>query len=537
MTKKYFPILLFILLFLLSGCGKKESSEISDATEPIEQYVKPIYEKASVSFTEPYGMVYDTTNGWKSEYNSNTYCFTNKLSEEDRDSVMLETDILIQIMAEMLHTKFEGYTLCMLEDSYFPRVEDKTLYIGYPNFKTQDFGIGICQMLLGNNVRFGLSYGLGRELSYKRGYSVETLEELSDALQLCDTTPEYLDLNYACFLEEYADTPTLVKIKSIASGFCAWIMENKKEHLFTDYSDKEYRSCLNSFLTLHGKQEYTSTDLDNIWFYNGGENIRLIWEDPNAVFFVMKDYVSLVNLSNFPDMVNTGYKNLRQLVIDYYQQSQFVDQILTKYEKNSNQKATVYFADHKKIFDMTYAGWYNSQENEIGIQNCTTFTHEYTHYLLRDTPINNWCNEMLAHYYGTYPINNHISYEIQSTKLWYENLDPNNPEDVKEIAFENAARSHLDHDFQYNSLEDLAHYSHAGTLLSNQINELMTARSYGVKYSFFIYLQNLYEEETVLDAIINNTPEELSNKTWDELVYEWKEWLFDEYSWATEFEY
>ena len=537
MMKKIFPIWLFILILLLSSCEKIDNTKISENMEPTENLVRPAYEKSPVSFTETYGMVYDTASGWKSEYNGTTYCFTDKLSEEDRDSVILETDILIKIMEDMMQTEFEGYTLCMLEDNYLPRVKEKTLYIGFPNFKTQDFGIGICQMLLGNHVRYGLSYGLGRELSNKRGYSVESLAEFSDAIQLCDTSPEYLDLNYACFLEEYADASTLAKIKSIASEFCEWIMENKKERLFTNYSDNEYRACLSSFLTSHGKPEYTSTDLDDIWFYNGGENLLLIWEDPNAVFYVKKDFEPLAYHGELSDMIYTEYKNFRQLAGDYYKQSQFIDQNLSKYEENSEQKATVFFANQKDIFDLSVMGWYDHQENKINISNCTVFIHEYTHYILRDTSMLLWCNEMVARYYEYYPLNNQLSQYL--LQLVYKKLKPNesdNPEDAKALAYIKTFLSHLGHEFQYNSLEDQAYYFHSLTAQYDLTYELWSDRANNVKFSFFMYLQELYGKELVLDAVIYNTPEKLSNKSWKELAYEWEEWLLKEYSWMEEFE-
>ena len=48
--------------------------------------------------------------------------------------------------------------------------------------------------------------------------------------------------------------------------------------LFTQYSPENYRTYLNEFIGSHGLEDYNNSDLDGTVFYNGGRDIRLVWE-------------------------------------------------------------------------------------------------------------------------------------------------------------------------------------------------------------------------------------------------------------------
>lgn len=523
---------LLSLVILLAGCGG-EAAPTPTASAPVEL----TYENKLISFSEPHGETYDGL-GWSGEYNGVTYSFAGKIEEGARNDVVNETLAILEMMEDKTGATPQGCAIYMRGDNYLPRVTDHALYIGVENFRSQEYAIGIAQMLFGNGMPYGLEYALGTDVAQAMGYDVETVNvDLTEALSLCDDASVYLDLNYACFLEAYADAETLPKVKAIALGFYDYLLQNEKvKDLFSAYSHEKYRVCLDEFLAAHGKEAYDNSDLDGTVFYNGGNDIRLVWENSDGIFYVPEDFTPRYeDIVYGADMVNTGYANLRKLVVDYIARAAYMREKLGNFA-SAPDPVTVLFTRNVR-FDGYCAGIYDPGEKEIDLYIPSPFMHEYCHYLLRDREYG-WFQEAICHWYTYYPVDEQITPEWYYDMKNSLSLDPDDPEDAEDYLILRAAEAHLGHEINWYSMDDYTYQLGAYLLCKGRSLDDVTLTDSGIaaKLLFFHYLIGLQGEQDTLNAAVYNTPAEIFGKSWGELISDWKAYMAEEFAWAKDIE-
>lgn len=529
-TFKIYPFL-FCLSIFLAGCTSK-TAPTPTPSAPVEL----TYENKLVSFSEPHGETYDSL-GWCAEYGGVTYSFASNIAEEDRNGVVNETLSILRHIENKVSVIPKGCTICMRPDNYLPRVKDHTLYIGMENFRSQEYAIGIAQMLFGNEMPYGLEYALGTDVAQVMGYGVETIDvDLEEALSLCDDTSVYLDLNYACFLEAYADEETLPKVKAIALGFYDYLIQNEKaEDLFPAYSHEKYRTYLNSFLASQGKEAYDNSDLVGTMFYNGGNDIRLVWKNSDGAFYVMEDYTQKYEGGYGTDMVNSGYANLREIIVDYVAQAAYIREKLQSFDIEITPDPIDVLFIRDGTYDKYAGGVYLG--DEIRVYGSVSFKHEYCHHLLRDRKYG-WFQECICHYYDCYPVNEQIApswyYDMKNSL----SLDPDDPEDAEDYLILRATEVHLGHEIDWYSMDDYTYQWGAWLVNKGRSLDALTTTDGGLgqKVLFFHYLAELQGEQDALKAAVHNTPAEIFGKSWTELISDWKAYMAEEFAWAKDIE-
>lgn len=516
---------LAIILFL-AGCGNVTDTPTPAAPEPVALS----YESKIVSFTEPQGEVFDSL-GWTAEHNGVTYSFASNIEEEDRNAVVNETLAILNLIESKVGAVPDGCTICVRPDNYLPRVMDHTLYIGFENFRTQEYAIGIVQMVFGNEMPYGLEYALGVDVAQAMGYGVETIDvSLTEALMLCDTDPIYLDLNYACFLEAYADQETLPKVKALALEFYHYLLQNGKADLYTGYTPEKYRLCLNAFLAANGKGSYDNSDLDGTMFYNGGTKIRLVWENSDGIFYVMEGYTVTYQIYGY-DAVNSGYADLRKLVVDYIAQAAYMREKLQDFASVPDPVPVVFTLDNSLAYRCSAC--YRYKLNEIWMYATEVFGHEYGHYLLRGCE-SGWFQECICYWYSQYPVSEQIA------PAWYMemtnslSLDPDDPEDAEDYLILRATEAHLGHEIDWYSMDDYVYQLGAYLVKKGHSLDTLTDpnKGMGLKVVFFHYLAGLQGEADALKATALNAPFETYGKTWAGLISDWKAYMAEEFAWT-----
>lgn len=542
--KRGFAIMLALLLTFLCGCQQAPDAPLEPPTTEItlpptiEATIPPeleYTENVLILFNEPHGETYAVKNGLQTQYDGITYSFVKDITDADRYALTEETVRVVAEVEERLGEIPGEYAINVRKDDYLSRVDGNTLYIGIENVGTHDFVIGIAQMLLGTDTNYGILYGLAADIAQEMGYDVDVCEyALSDALALYDSAPIYLDLNYACFLEDYADAETLGKVKAIACGFFDHLMSEEKTDLYTDYSDAKYCIYLNEFLTANDKDSYDNSDLAETRFYSGGTQVRLVWETPYGIFYLRDDYSPKYLDDPFPeDMLNSGYANLRQIIVDYAVQAEYMEQKTGQVEL-TDETAVVVFQNERY---QTASGYFDPSINEIHLFSVGSFMHEYGHYLLRETDIEAWRNEAVCHYFSLTPVNEQITYSWYADYIRTETLDPSNQQDVEEYALVQAVKQHIGHVFDWTSAEDYA-YLNSAYIVAWDMFDTLTNPNTGIvaKYIFADYLAGLAGEEAAVDALVYGTPEETFGKTWDELIADWEAYLNEEFAWVKNIE-
>lgn len=497
------------------------------------------YEEAGVTFFEPQGYrMFNAGLGYSTEYDGVTYKLAGSLDKTERDRVVSEISANMGRIADTLGDADGEYTVYVCDEAYAPRAEEGALYLGYESLKTVECTAAIGAMLYGNEVNYGVLYGLGASLAKARGYDV-SFTDLAEALTLCEEAPEYLDLTYACFLDSYADEQTLEKVRTIAAAFYSYLEENDKTDLVTQYSDGKRSVYFNAFLAEYGKSAYDSTDMDGIVMYGGGQAVRLVWQDAYADFYLMDEYVWNDEDPFFGvDVFNDSYANLRKTIADYRAQAAWATEYLSEYA--DCERVDVIIGDDEYNWSEYYDGLTFYRPLEVHLFNAGIYQHELIHVITKDYPAissqEGWLAECIAYYVDSMPLEGNNGYTLGQLAYHWTTVVPDNPESLA-FRFLQVLESYLGHAVDFYDLDDLSKFYDAALAYDIKFysaHETVKTKSSFGKVSFMHYLVKGYGEHAAFNAVLNGTPELLSGQTWDELIDDWEAYVCSEYAWVEE---
>ncbi|MBR3704293.1 MAG: hypothetical protein IKM11_02235 [Oscillospiraceae bacterium] len=525
------------MLLIAVGCGvENKNTDIKNDTPQTETTAPS---QLLVTFNEPHGSSYQDKGGWETTVGNLTVQFTSEISKEEGDAAVTEIGRVAELIEEQFGAVDTPYEIRIRSGSYAPWSNDGVLYIGYDNLKTQEFTIGLGQMLFGHEVNYGVYYGFGTILAQAAGYATEEIAVPEEqALTLCEISPYHLDMNYACFVPAYADEEILPKVKALAIDFYQSLSQEERQELLTNYSDELYREYRNKYLAAHGQEPYDNADLDGISFYPCGSQMRLAWEDPCAVYYLHKDYTVRYGvydeIMGVGDYLNSGYENFRYLVSCYRLQAEEMDRIAGYLEtEDKEQKIDVLF-----IRDGTgevYSGAnYFFVDNLIKMYSHSPYAHEYIHYMTRDGASVVWLQELFACYFTECPGDPRIYWPIVCNRDSFESADPAQPSGAKLLRLMEAVEIGLGHPFSWENEADYHHMNDAFVANFNQIRKVKDEGGVAAHTSFVHYLVDLVGEEDALWAVYYDTPVETFGKNWDQLISDWAAKLLEEHSWMTD---
>lgn len=504
-------LVLSVGVLVFPACGNEKLLSL--------EYEKNVY----VQFIDPCGTFsLNNFSGYGVDYNGVTYKLAGTLTEEECNRTVTETSACLDLIEDKVGAPEENYTVYVVDDYYVPYTDGNTLYFGYENIKTAEFATSIVQLVYGRDVNYGVLYGLGASIASERGYE-NSLTKLNDALSLCETAPEYLDLNYACFLDDYADNETQAKVKTLSVEFYKFLEANGKTDLLTGYSDSKRRSYFNEFLAANGKGEYNSSDLDGIYFYGGGNAIRLFWENEHAKFQLdddFKDYYQ--NGSMGEDPLNCGYTDLRKHIVAFEAQMLYIRERLAAYN-DSTKKVTVKF----NMTGYTYS-FYDVSTHSLNIGSICTIKHEYTHSVLNSkygftSGANATVIHSLVHYFSFYPVDEQQSYLVQ---IMQDNIKNVYGIDFPEYyEFLDKFTEKLGHEIDLFDVEDCFTYCDYYAKYFGVEDIYSVTKTHEHYCSFANYLISRFGEEKVCDAAFNNRPVKVLGKTWEDIFSEWCAYL------------
>lgn len=524
MNKRYTILVIVVLMLaaLIAGCTTENTVNSTSNSNSKTSIVWQ--ENYQVSFREPYPYSdqHSTLTGTATQVQGAQYFFDTGISETDREKALHAIESIIAVIKDLAGESGNSCQVYISNDSYPARAYKNQVYIGLETLDTQDSIIGIIQMLYGYQINYGLAYALSCDVADQMGISYEEPSiALADALSFVTEEPAYLDLNYACFSPFYADEAQLGNIKSLACHFYDFLCQADKLDIFSQYTDEKYCSYLNQFLSQYSALEYDNSGLADTIFFNGGTKTQMAWKNHVAEFYIEKGYtVTYYDEMFTEDMVNTGYPNLRKIVVDYIAQADYMQTVLQDFEVQTKDITVLFIKDSAN--SMKAAAIYMTWLNEIRMFSAGAFMHEYTHYLTEEW-VYSWKCEVLPVYYGNYPVNEQITY------MWYEDmlkrtsLDPNDPEEAEDYAFVQAVYASLDHEFNWTNMDDFQYLLDAYLVKRDWLHRITDP--YGgvsTKSSFFHYLCKTYDENTAISAFAFDDPETYLGMSWEEAIACWQ---------------
>lgn len=525
-------------LLVVSGCGAAEPPSTEGTVDTIQSESEAPrfeYTGTTVVFEEPEGARY-SSSGWQTTLDGIVLQFTEAISDEEKNRAAAEVARLLPLIEEQLGAISDTHTIRIREGSYAPWSYDHILYVGAEDLATQEFAVGLGQMLFGHEVNYGLCYGFGTELARLAGYETEDTVAAEQALTLCETSPLHLDLNYACFVPAYADEETLPKVKSLAVEVYRSMSREARRELLTDYSNGLYRKSLNEYLAANGREPYENDELDGIYFYPGGSELRLVWEDPYSVFHLFDYYTAAYNhfdkIMGTDDYLNSGYENFRYIAKCYRLQAEEMDRVAGYLEiDGKDEKVSVLFV-RDAAEERRGGATFNWVDHKIRMFSYHGYTHEYVHYLTRGTASPEaWKKELFTNYFTERPGAPLIYWPAICSKNSFITADPSQPNGAKLTNLLNAVCDSLDHPFDWENADDHRYLNDAFVVWYDQIPKLKSDANAAVKKSFADYLVDLVGEEAAMLAIYCETPTETFGKDWDGLIDDWQAKMTNEFEW------
>lgn len=541
--KKWSILLLLLMIAVLAiGCGRSwETSDPinSSATKPpsIHSSVPtsaPLFESVMFSRTEPYPYTkfYGGVNGKSYVSDKITYHFEATIPDDRCIEAMQRMENAFQRIEDITGASDDQCNVYIFSNEYAPRTFEHQFYAGIENPESQDMLICLIQAYYGFDLNYGLAYALSCEVADTMGipYDSEPLP-LTDALALAQWEPAFCDMNYACFSPFYAEEQQIQQVKSLSRHFYSQLQAEDRYDLFREFTEEKYCAYLSSFLADHGLPSYDNSDLAGTVFYDGGLQTRMAWKNHIGEFYVENDYTVTYHDNIFPDdMTNSGYTNLRRIIVDYIAQAEYANSKLSAYKVND---APLYVLFMKDKYNSSRSGAvYLTEKNEIRMFAASAFLHEYTHYLT-EWYISGWRCELLPNYYTNDTVSEHINYVWYSDVLTYSSLDPNNPDDALKYELFQGVKANLGHTFDWTSREDFQYLLDAYIIKRGWLDRI-TEVDGGVatKTSYFHFLVNTKDEQTATAAMLEDAPEMYFGYSWYELIELWKQDLRTRFEWV-----
>ena len=520
--KKITVFFLAIALIGLMGCGKKDDNEV------VVNYTKGV-----VSFEEVYG--YDRYNNSKelgtiATAGNVTYYFAAGISQENAEQYVSDTNGLILHIEEELGITNRNYKIYVCDQAYVPTVEGGILYTTYSQTNTVDYVHGIVRLICGNRMNYGLSYGYAASFGEECGFDVNT-DGLVFALKLRETNPTYLDMNYACFNEHYVAREDIEKLQVIATAYYAYLEEHEMTDVIRKYSPKKHREYFNAFLKANGVEAYDNAHMDDTFVYAGGNGTELIWEDAYATYYLEKGFEPsfLHKLLFEEDMLNSGYENLREIIINYRKQLKFMYDKFSAYDGNI-QPVQIAFTESGN-YTKGHAG--RLGEEYIEVYSLANLQQMYIiDWVDANCVSDSWLESCVCQYYIFYPGNTDANYMSRMMQVVYEKCMADPAGDPEQYAFYRAVEEHLGRMLDYSNREESIYELHAEVMNMGLTSMPQDNDNSMVKVSFAFYLTSLVGEETAIKAMLSGDAESAFGKSWDELVVDWENYLRTEFAWA-----
>lgn len=512
---------LFMIMFLM-GCSNSDDLEIT-------------YTKGVVSFCE-----YDNRNWYNNSKELGTcavaenvtYYFAAELEQEKVESYIRQTNAIIEKIEDEAGIEGENYEIYVCNVEYVPTTKEKILYTSYLDFETLDYVSGITQLVLGNHINYGLIYGYSASIADDLGYDISRMD-LKEAFVVRQGHPQYLDLNYACFLEHFVAAEDIGKLKEIAVSYYEYLENEKCTDVLFDYTNEKHRNAFNDFLKVSGEKDYNNPEMDVLTFRSGGNSQTVVWEDPYSVFYMEKDFtVKALRPYEKEDMLNSGYENLRKLALIYVDEGNWISEKVLSYEREIV-KVDTFFTKDEYYRNLTHYGTYDYTNNQIRVYRYDSYLHEYVHALFLENKRGDWQQECIAYYFGTHH-ENPTGYEISLRSLEDEFLKENTELNPVSTAFIQNVERRLGHVVEYSVQEDFMYKSNANAVFRNKLDDLKVELGGVEKLAFTQYLVSIYGEEVVINALMKDDANTYLGMDWDFLIEQWEEYLNTEFSWVLE---
>lgn len=445
-----------------------------------------------------------------------TYNFQQYVSEEDRESCIESTERILDYLG------FGGeLTIYVYADENAYYIDEDGLYTYLAEWNSVDYAAAVIHAVYGRYVNYGAAYGYADYIC-NRIWGLEFAGEQPkfDAEYNC------YDLNLLCFDENFVTADEVAEAKAVSRGFASDYIEkngeDKYKELLTKSGDLENCGEFNAELESWYREQGLDLEdtLSELLYTYGGHVYQYIVTNGHAVFCVDRDWKDTMKYGENSAVTENFLHE------DYGETKKFYD-ITTEQMKQYKElfqlkenKMNVPVAITNKKVNAANASYYSSDIGVIYLRNISSLMHEYVHALCDENDKGNlWSVEGFATAYGMRY--NFYAYDFLSTDYnYYAASELPRYAYLREL-IENNGRP-IDFAIDYIDIDNLITYFY--DVYDPNYN-------YSTGASFIYYLNDIYGERKIIDYICDNHDlTTFTDKTYDELVEDWKAYMEKKYS-------
>ena len=499
MKKTLKSLLILFACVSLFGCTNEEIPN-----EEIKQKEDISYTTQQVLYAESQSFFSMKTYMQTATVDSVTYFFEKSVSEEERLSCIDQTAAWLdrlgyeQELSVYIYDENTYQTENILNGSVYTYVRD---------WNNPEYLMILIRSVYGEFCNYGMAYGYANYLC--------------DAIDVSDLkfedSFEFYDLNDLCFHPNFVSDDERKIAKNVANKFVSDYINANGEDAFIEIlkasgNVNEYQKA-NDALSAFYKNNGIETVLSDLLYGFGGQYYNYTAKCEYANIFVQNDWhdSALYLYPAYPmfdGFLNNNYPKTK----DYFSLN------LSQMKKYQNHFALDNYNNDLDIIFTNYdtsISEYRADLHRITLAGTVPFMHEYIHSLtsnsigLREL----WAIEGFADYYE-------LLYNEYPLDFWYHDSNTYNAHPYMQQFRDSLGR-------EVNSPADFLELDHIISYYFDQNPN----DSYQSGSSFVSYLINTFGERPFLDyLLINHDLTTLTDKTFDELVDDWKAYLEENYS-------
>ncbi len=547
MKKRIRLLTVGVMMAVLAACGsnqgQKESGVQAGRMEPEYGAVQgtdsetaengetafsaePVYEADILRYSEPSGTFSFRKDVEKTQTNYVVYYFESSVPEQERRACIAATDRALSCIG----TAAPEIEIVVLSPESYDGIliSEKRLYTPVQAWDSVDYLAKVLLAGYGEWSNYGLAYGYADYLHRKAGLSDAEAEPdgVKNHSFVPASAPEVYDLTLLCFDERFVSAQDVEAAKNNA---CLFVEEYLSSHSEEDFQEllsasgtAEGLERVNGVLEEFYEENGVDCTLTKFRYQYGGVTLDYAAACEYARFYIDRDWQDALWEDNpmvSENFLHENYGEVRQFFeCNVRQMEQYRELFdLDRY----NNETTVIFPDDTSSLRVSY---FHRESRKIYLTSVVSLMHEYIHSLMdgHDDPEHLWTYEGFARNYDC--LYNDYAYDC-----W--NYSYNN---FTEIHGSHETGVFLDAYIEHigRPIDIKNDHRDFGDFLAYAYEWKDPDLNYSSGASFVAYLVDCYGLQEVIGYIGADKKYNAEwDKSYEELVQEWLEYLGKKYAW------
>lgn len=522
--------LILLSVAAMTACEKQNNSDIIEentdiSTEYIweeKDYSGLVYNSSYLTYPDEFRIHAVTDKLELAKVGNRQYGFEPGILQEDREVCIEATEVMLGRIGFDGELNIYIYTEDKLNSSYYVDErdgEENSLYAYISDWKSPDYVTGLLLSVYGKYSNYGVAHGYADYLC--RSVWKNTPDS---GAPVFDARYNCYDLNLLCFDEDFVTVAEKSEAEAVSDAFVLDYIDKNGEMALRDLLGKsghpdtcgEFNEELEKWYSDNGLT--LINPLSKVLYTYGGYSYQYIAYNGYAVFYMDRDWQDISYERNPLVTENFLHEDYAETKKFYEINTEQMRQYKELFDLESDVMDVPVVISNRNVSHSGSTAMSTQGRGKIFLRNVSSLPHEYIHAICTPTSLTfSWAIEGWARAYDMRY--NHYAYDFLSEDYNY-GISAEQPFCFAEFIERNGRLINVQTD--YRDLHNLVTY--AG-------NHYDPNYSYESGASFIYYLCDTYGERKVIDYVCDNHDlTTLTDKTYDELVEDWKNYIEDKYS-------